>query len=147
MNIHVLKVNSLLIPRGLYTDWMGNALSDVNANQLISEGAAILTSISSPYSGLSGALSNESASRNLTSSDNNKTLVVTNASATTFTIPIDATAGWQDGAFISLYQAGAGSPAFAAGSGVTLRNPNSVAASQYGFIAAQRVGPNEWAVL
>ncbi|KAF0844335.1 lysophospholipase L1-like esterase [Methylovorus glucosotrophus] len=57
MNIHVLKVNSLLIPRGLYTDWMGNALSDVNANQLISEGAAILTNIADPIPPLTGGSS------------------------------------------------------------------------------------------
>jgi hypothetical protein len=71
MNIHVLKVNSLNVPRGLYADWMGNSLSDSNANTLISEGAAILTNIGSPYP---GSVSAVAASRTLTQDDNGKTL-------------------------------------------------------------------------
>lgn len=48
INVHVLKSNSLGIPAGLYMDWMGNALSDANANTLISEGAAFVSTIRAP---------------------------------------------------------------------------------------------------
>lgn len=50
MNIHVLNENSLNIPRGLYTNWLRNTLSDATANALIAEGAAIITKI--PDAGL-----------------------------------------------------------------------------------------------
>lgn len=65
INVHVLKSNSLNIPAGLYMDWMGNALSDANANTLISEGAAFVSTIRAPAD-LSGnfAFASPSASGN-----------------------------------------------------------------------------------
>lgn len=48
INVQVLKANTLNIPNGLYLDWMGNSLSDGNANTLISEGAARLSIITAP---------------------------------------------------------------------------------------------------
>lgn len=48
INVHVIKSNTLNIPNGLYMDWMGNALSDANANTLIGEGAATLSVLQPP---------------------------------------------------------------------------------------------------
>ncbi len=45
MNIHVIRENSLNIPRGLYTSWMGNELPTLTETTLISEGAAIVTNV------------------------------------------------------------------------------------------------------
>jgi hypothetical protein len=94
-----------------------------------------------------GGTTSETVSRTLSSSDNNKTLVVNSASATTFTILNDSTGGWGDDAFVTLFQSGVGAPAFAAGSGVTIRNPSVLVASQYKHLSAHRVGANEWAIL
>lgn len=64
-NIQIVKENSLGLNRGIYADWMGNALSDANANTLLTEGAAVAVNYKSPvdiddgitvsYSGSSGA--------------------------------------------------------------------------------------------
>lgn len=48
INVRVNKGNTLNIPVGLYLDWMGNALSDSNANTLIGEGAASLSQLQPP---------------------------------------------------------------------------------------------------
>lgn len=49
INVHVMRSNNTLsIPRGLYLDWMNNALSDANANTLIAEGAAVISAIPPP---------------------------------------------------------------------------------------------------
>lgn len=47
-NIQVVRDNSLGINRGIYADWMGNALSDANANTLLSEGAAVTVNYREP---------------------------------------------------------------------------------------------------
>ena len=49
MNIQIIKINSLNMPRGIYTDWMANALTDNDANALLAEGSAIITSIANPF--------------------------------------------------------------------------------------------------
>lgn len=88
------------------------------------------------------------ASRALTVADDQQTLVVNSASAVALTIPNDSTVAWADGAFITLYQAGAGVPAFVAGPGVTLQNPTlAVASSAQPFLSVARVAANTWAVV
>ena len=59
-NLHVLKENSLNIPRGLYLDSMGNQLSDANANTLLAENAAMVTLIqNSSVKSISNALTSQ----------------------------------------------------------------------------------------
>lgn len=58
-NIQVIRENSLGVSRGLYTDWMGNALSDANSNQLISEGAAVITTVTNPKNNVTVNSSNQ----------------------------------------------------------------------------------------
>lgn len=69
MNIHVVRDNSLGINRGIYADWMGNALSDGNANTLLAEGTAVAVNYSVGESVIPVA-----ASRDLTEADNGNTL-------------------------------------------------------------------------
>ncbi|MRT30883.1 hypothetical protein [Herbaspirillum sp. CAH-3] len=88
------------------------------------------------------------ASDTVVATDVNGLITYNSASAGTLTIPNDATGGFSANEFVAAYQAGAGAVSFVAGSGVTLRSPSGVAAAvQYGTIAVQRVGPNEWALV
>ncbi len=88
------------------------------------------------------------ASDTVVAADVNGLITYNSASAGTLTIPNDATGGFSANEFVAAYQAGAGAVSFVAGSGVTLRSPSGVAAAvQYGTIAVQRVGPNEWALV
>ncbi|MFD1121838.1 hypothetical protein ACFQ2T_04935 [Methylophilus flavus] len=48
-NIHIVRENSLNLNRGIYADWMGNALSDGNANTLLVEGSAVLVNYKNAY--------------------------------------------------------------------------------------------------
>lgn len=47
-NIQIVKENSLGLNRGIYADWMGNALSDANANTLLTEGSAVTVGYREP---------------------------------------------------------------------------------------------------
>ena len=88
------------------------------------------------------------ASGNMASDDDDKTVTYNSGSVGTLTIPSDAIGNWRDNAVLVVYIAGAGVPVFAAGAGVTLRSPAGLAGGvQYGFITAVRVGPNEWTQL
>lgn len=83
-----------------------------------------------------------------TAADANGRIDVNSASAVQITIPNDSTGPWQGNEMVAAYQAGVGAVSFVAGAGVTLRTPAGIAAStQYGTIAAMRVGPNEWALV
>jgi hypothetical protein len=89
-----------------------------------------------------------SAGRDLALADSGNTIVYTSSSGGNFTIPNDATVAWQGNDTITLYMASTGAPAFAAGSGVTLRSAVGIpSAVQYGIIAAMRVAANEWALI
>ncbi len=80
--------------------------------------------------------------------DANGRIDANSSSAVQITIPNDATGPWQGAEMLSAYQAGTGGVSFVAGPGVTLRTPSGIAAAtQYGTIAAMRVGPNEWTLV
>jgi hypothetical protein len=78
---------------------------------------------------------------------NGDVITCDSADVVTVTILNDATVRWPEASVIVLYQAGVGVPVFAAGSGVTLRNPASVVAAQYKFLAVQKVAANSWAIV
>jgi hypothetical protein len=83
-----------------------------------------------------------------TAADVNGRIDVNSASPVQITIPDDSTGPWQGSEMVAAYQAGTGAVSFVAGSGVTLRSPSGIASAvQYGTIAVQRVGPNEWALV
>ena len=60
-NIQIVRENSLGLNRGIYADWMGNALSDANANALLAEGSAVTVLYQQPF--VSGVLTGPQAAR------------------------------------------------------------------------------------
>lgn len=88
--------------------------------------------------------------RTLDLDDNNATILCTNGSAVTVTVPPLADVDWPDSATIYLHQSGAGKITVAAGAGVTLRYPASVLPStsaQYATIGIRMISDDVWAVV
>lgn len=81
-----------------------------------------------------------------TKADDGLLMTYDSAGVGTVTISPDADGLWSGSHTLTLYIAGAGIPAFAAGSGVTLRNSGGKTGVQYGFLSVVRVGANTWAV-
>ena len=145
MNIHVIRENSLNIPRGLYTDWLGNGLPSVTENALIAEGAAIVTNIQSPVELDSISLDLAvTTSRTATLSDVDKTLACNSASAINITIPPSTTTNFPDGTILSIYQVGTGASTFIAGAGVTIEGTQPTSA-QYQHIGVRNRTGDIWA--
>lgn len=69
-----------------------------------------------------------------------------NGSATTITVPAQASVSWLDGTIIDVVWYGAGQPTFAADSGVTIRSAAShlKIASRYGKAQLVRLAEDEW---
>lgn len=115
---------------------------------IISDGATVLVNASGviSVSNSFGPTITSSATADITYSQG---LVTANsASAVVVTIPNDSTVSWVGNSVISVYQAGAGTASFSAGSGVTLHSPSGIAAGvQYGTIAAMRVSANTWTLM
>lgn len=88
------------------------------------------------------------SSRSLNSNDFDKVLVCDSASVITITVNADNLIGTTtpQNVVVALYMAGAGVPAFAAGTGVTIRGTAPTLA-QYGTMGIMRVGANEWAYI
>lgn len=71
----------------------------------------------------------------------------TNAGATTFTVPPNASVGFQVGTVISFRQYGAGQLTIAPGAGVTLRTASSLTTrAQYSSGALHKRATDEWVV-
>jgi len=69
----------------------------------------------------------------------------TSSSATTFTVPTNATAAFDIGAVISFREYGTGALTIAGASGVTIRTPTSlIVRTQYGSGFIQKRATNEW---
>lgn len=81
--------------------------------------------------------------------DRGKLIRSTNASATTITVPPQASVVWLDRTRIDFLWYGAGQPTFAAGAGVTLRSEDSKLkiARRYGAVSLIRLASNEWALI
>lgn len=82
-NIQIVRENSLGLNRGIYATWIGNQLSDANANTLLNEKSAVLV-LESPR--LQGSTIQVTTSRALTQADNGLTLDCT-TSGLTLTMP------------------------------------------------------------
>jgi len=77
--------------------------------------------------------------------DIGKTVTASNAGASTYTIPPQASVVWPTDATLEITNLGAGVVTFAAGAGVTVTNTASTL-SQYGSAALIRTGLNAWTV-
>jgi hypothetical protein len=71
---------------------------------------------------------------------------LTSASSVTVTVPPNASVAFPTGTVVGLHQYGAGQVTVAAGSGVTIRSPNSYVdtATQYSSAFLRKRGTNEW---
>lgn len=78
-------------------------------------------------------------------SDIGKTVTASNAGASTYTIPPQASVVWPTGTTLEITNLGAGVVTFAAGAGVTVTNA-AATLSQYGSAALIRTGSNTWTV-
>lgn len=80
---------------------------------------------------------------------NNVVVRSTSGSATTFTVPANATVAFATGTVIGLAQNGAGTLTIAAAGGVTINslNGNLALAGQYGRAALEKTATNTWALL
>lgn len=81
--------------------------------------------------------------------DRGKLVRTTNASATTITVPPQASVAWLDRTRIDFMWYAAGQPTFAPGSGVTIRSEDSKLkiAKRYGMASLIRVASNEWVLI
>lgn len=77
--------------------------------------------------------------------DIGKTVTASNAGASTYTIPPQASVVWPTGATLEITNLGAGVVTFAAGAGVTVTN-TAVTLAQYASAALIRTGSNAWTV-
>lgn len=80
-------------------------------------------------------------------SDKHRLVRISNASATTFTIPPNATTAFLLGTSLQVAQQGTGKITITAGAGVILRVPHGArTAGQYSIAQAIKVGTDEWYV-
>ena len=82
--------------------------------------------------------------------DASRTVTSSNAAAQTVTIPPNSTVAFPIGTRILITQIGAGSTTIAAGAGVTINRPDSVAlaiAEQFGSRACQKTDTDTWLII
>jgi hypothetical protein len=78
--------------------------------------------------------------------DNQQTIICSNASAITFTIPANASVAFPVGATLIVVQGGAGVITFAAAVGVTLNSNGALVSSngQWAVCGLQKIATNTW---
>jgi hypothetical protein len=84
----------------------------------------------------------------LVESDIGKYVTMTNAGASTFTVPQDSDASFPIGALVTMHQLGAGQVTVTAGTGATLRvsGLTAKARAQYSVLVVQKIAANTWVV-
>lgn len=129
-------------------DPTGTGLSSTDAQTALAEAAALIADRE--------VLGRYSAIRDITGTtdtlvlaDRGKLIRSTNASATTITIPPQASVAWLDRTRIDFMWYGAGQPTFAPGAGVTIRSEDSKLkiAKRYGAASLIRLASNEWVLV
>lgn len=87
-------------------------------------------------------------SRTLALTDANDYIRCTNASATTITVPANASVAFPIGTQIDVFQAGAGQVSFVAAGGVTINKSEGLKiAAQYKAATLKKVDTDEWDLL
>jgi len=82
-------------------------------------------------------------------SDAGKLVQINSSSASTVTIPPNSSVPFRTGTRIAIQQYGTGSVTIQAGTGVTLRDPNSMASmtTQYDLRVILKIGSDEWVII
>jgi len=80
------------------------------------------------------------------STDANNTILCSSASATTITVPTNASQAFPVGSLVEVIQYGAGQVTVAAAGGVTIRQVDSLSKSrvQYSSLSLQKIATDEW---
>jgi hypothetical protein len=77
--------------------------------------------------------------------DTNNVVTISNGSANTFTIPLNASVAFPLGTVLSCVQLGAGQTTIVAAGGVTLHTPSSLTArAQYSTVSVTKIGTDLW---
>ena len=109
---------------GLLTDLLGDGGGGGNATSTLT------------------AVEETTTARTLQLTDAGKVVESTSASATTITVPTNASVAFPLGTVINVYSAGAGGVTIAASTGVTIRNV--AALTQYGEASLRKRATDEW---
>lgn len=129
-------------------DPTGTGLASTNAQAALAEAAALIADreVLGRYSGFRDITGTADT---LLLTDRGKLLFTTNASATTITIPPQASVAWLDLTRIDIIWYGAGQPTFAHGSGVLLNSEDSKRkiAKRNGAVSLIRRASNEWLLI
>ena len=92
-----------------------------------------------------GVVNSTATSYTLASTDENKLIIITNASAISVTAPLEATTSLPIGFITHIHQGGAGQITIAGEGGVTVNSALSlVTRAQYSALSLFKVGTNEW---
>lgn len=124
-----------------------NKWTAANANEVKTEVNATITVANAALPKIPG-INSQSISYTPVIGDAYKTLQITAAGATNFTIPPNSSVAYDVGTFINVVQYGAGTITFVAGLGVTLRPSSSELTSpgQYSVTTLFQIAANEWMV-
>jgi len=76
--------------------------------------------------------------------DSNKVITLSNSSAITFTIPLNASVAFPIGTSLNVAQLGAGQVTIAGAGGVTIFGIGTKIAAQYGAATAIQIATNQW---
>lgn len=129
-------------------DPTGTGLASTNMQAALAEAAALIADreVLGRYSAIRDI---SGTTDTLVLADRGKLVRSTNASATTITIPPQASVVWLDRTRIDFMWYGAGQPSFSPGSGVTLISEDSKRkiAKRYGAASLIRLGTNEWVLV
>ena len=90
-----------------------------------------------------GQVTDSTTTRTLVVADFGKVVRMTNAGASTVTIPPNSSVPAAVGTIVNIYSAGVGGVTIAAGAGVTIRN-NAAALVQYGECSLRQDVADEW---
>jgi hypothetical protein len=123
--------------------YTGHALQNVRVNA----GGTALEFAAASAGQLIRTISPQTASYAIVLADADSHITMSNAGATTITVPSNATAAIAIGTVIPVTNIGTGATTITAGSGATLRAPFGAALSvRYSTVNLRKIGTNEWSM-
>jgi hypothetical protein len=133
-----------------YTDGRVEAVITASDTDDLSEGATNLYYTNARVEAIAAPLlfveNVRTANYTLALSDSAKVVAMNSASATTVTIPANASVAFPLGTVINVYRVGTGSVTIAGAAGVTVRNVGTIP-SQFGERSLRKRATNEWVLI
>ncbi len=123
---------------------LGNVDNTSDANKPVSTATQTALDLKA---NLSVTINSQADDYTLALTDQGKVVEMTKATATTLTVPLNATIAFPTGTIIEVYQSGAGTVTVAAAGGVTLRTPGGAKTRvQYSTISLRKRDTDTWVV-